>query len=97
MFYAQWEKQELIAVFAVSSVVAYSCTLLFAIPLVSVLRKLHRLTLVTLSICGAMLGIIVMLTISRGPVQALWGGLLGLCVSATFGVIAGVEISKNRA
>lgn len=95
--HAYLETQGLVAVLAVSSVVAYASTLLFAFPLVFVLRKLHRLSVVALSACGALLGMIVMLAISSGPVQALWGGVLGLLVSCAFGLIAGVPNSTSEA
>ncbi|WP_308366717.1 MULTISPECIES: hypothetical protein [unclassified Microbulbifer] len=86
---------------------SYLPTLLLGLPLVSYLRKVHRLNLVNVVAIGAAGGMIVfyvfgfvfsaMLDSSKSVTPAIseliWGAILGMSVAIPFSLIAGIPLS----
>lgn len=82
--------------------VSYIACLLFGMPLISLLKKKHKLNLLNLAVAGAVIGILVFYLFGIGfaaimgsqvsftpdAIQLLWGAGLGLSVAIPFGLIA---------
>lgn len=82
---------------------------IIGLPLVKLLRRLGRLNLLILTLCGALAGAAVfvlfgvflalalgsLLYSSVNSLMLVWGGILGASVAASFGSIAGVPLFKQ--
>lgn len=101
-------KNWLILMLLYSILFSYIPSLLFGIPLVSWLKKKHRLNLVNVVMYGAVTGIMVfyafrfvlaaMLDSSASLVPGIsdliWGALLGVFVALPFSLIAGIPFKR---
>ena len=100
-------RSAMLLVGAFSTVSAYAGTLLIGLPMVCALRRVQLLSVFSVAGVGAIGGVVVLLAFLHllgfllkssapfEPIQALWGGVLGLLVSLAFCALAGITWRSN--